>query len=269
MAADSTLDVPRGTINFHNTHHVPSVADARDAVIAAARAWVFAGPSGDRDNPTDAFKLAADLSRAVRTLVDAEETWGAAADLVRGAEDRAAEKERLATEAWAEVRRLRAALREAHGQLVMAETTNERDAAIARAEQAERERDELEARVRELEAALGDSPAVSTPRLRRGDVVRVKGSALVELRYRPVLARAAGASERLPDSMALTCPGPLGAGAGAPRGLGAGAGAPRGLGAGAGAPRSGRRGPSERAPGPLGASSYVEGLVERDARQAK
>ena len=34
------------------------------------------------------------------------------------------------------------------------ELKKERDAAIARAEQAERERDELEARVRELEAAL-------------------------------------------------------------------------------------------------------------------
>lgn len=79
-----------------------------------------------------------------------------------------------------------------------------RDAYAARVRELERERDAALARVRELEAALreivaidsaspehriamralGDSPAVSTLRLRRGDVVRVKGSALVEIRHR-------------------------------------------------------------------------------------
>jgi hypothetical protein len=130
MAADSTPACDQ----------TPSVADARDAVIAAARAFVLTGPSGDRDNPTDVFKLAADLSRAVRTLVDAEETWGTA------------EQERLATDAWAEVRRLRAALREL-----------------------ERERDELREKYARQESQIA---------LRRGDVVRVKGSALVEIRHR-------------------------------------------------------------------------------------
>lgn len=81
----------------------PSVPDARDRVIAAAQTYVL-------DRPVGSY---AELSSAVRSLEEAEETWGLAIDLVRGAEERAAAKEKLATDAWAEVRRLKAEVRSA------------------------------------------------------------------------------------------------------------------------------------------------------------